>query len=460
MTFSATGLLNDTKIGLEQVATDKFGASVESFVKTNLTSGAAGAGSSTDAQAKAQADARSKNTREWVSTSYAAALGGGTEFRPKLSFLFQVEVIFAEAAKKAILSASPAILSQKDLDVLSQNKFSFMVQKVDRPKANFEYDTEVNMYNFRTKVLKKIHHPDVSLTFLDDVGNSVFDLFRTILWVYSPITRGPKAGGRDNSLNPPDVSDTSRPQITTGSGMTFANVIGNTSHRAVVNSTFGNLIDTIRVKQFYVDPTSGISDMSKMVVYDYINPCVISFEFDELSHEANEASKATLVFNYDWAELVKVGSVNGADPSGSKRARAQSVKAPGITSAPLDFSPGPGGSSKQSGGGVSGVIGNVLSGSVGRSAQQLTSDVLGKSVSKLAGNGPLASSLSGMLTSNVSGAVGSLVQGNVGSSFSSGVSSVSNFFSSLSSKSTVADSTQPGESRTVASTVSAPPTGG
>ncbi len=196
MPFSAKNILNDAQITLEKAATDKFGNVVEDFVKGGL------GGFLPAVNENAPVN---RNDGSWYATSYAAGLAGGTSFRPKLKFLFKVEFIFTDAAKaqyRDILSGAGA------------NDFTFMIKAVDRPKVDFEYEEDVNMYNFRTKVLKKIRHRDLTITFMDDVGNRVFNFFRVLMMIHSPITRGQLK--RDNSLEKPNNK-----KLSVGSGMAF-----------------------------------------------------------------------------------------------------------------------------------------------------------------------------------------------------------------------------------------------
>ena len=74
-----------------------------------------------------------------------------------------------------------------DLSTIEQNA-SFMVRHVDRPKIDYDYE-DVNLYNFRTKVLKQIKHREVGLTLYDDVGNNVLSFINAYRKLQMPIAR-------------------------------------------------------------------------------------------------------------------------------------------------------------------------------------------------------------------------------------------------------------------------------
>lgn len=412
MPFSAKGLLNDTRLTLEKSATDKFGSVVDDFAKGAL-------GSLFPRQAADAKKPANRNDGSWYATSYAAALAG-VDYRPKMKFLFKVEFIFSQAA----ISKFPEAFKQ-----LQRNSFEFMVKQVDRPKIAFEYEEDINMYNFRTKVLKKIRHQDLTMVFMDDVGNRVFDFVRLLMMIHQPITE--RSSLRDNSTRPPDPSWKTLPQ---GSGMVFSNhdknVLADSAHRGVLNPAsglaYGNSIECIRIKQIFVNPSSTIDNASQMTSFDFISPRIISFDFDELSHESNDVSQLTMTFDYDWMEMVKVGSLG----VGSNEYNTDyNITVPGVNGAPSDITPknvGPSTGARSAAGGNGSPLANALSGILGRGATQLTSDTIGRLVKTVAGNGRFATALGGAAASAFAGPIGGIVSGGARDL----LSNVSNPFSS------------------------------
>lgn len=398
--MDVNNLLKSTKVALEKQAVDNFGAVVEDYVRgagaTPLPAAATGV-----YQPQAQTD---PNT--WYASSYAAALAG-TSFRPKLKFLFKVEFAFNDEVARQF----------PHLQNARANDFTFMIKTVDRPKVDFEYEDEVNEYNFRTKVLKKIKHRELTMTFMDDVGNRVFDFFRTLMLIYSPITRnGPARDGTN------DVPNNLKRQRT---GMMFSGLDKTfDAHRGVINAQAGGAIKYIRIKQIFLDPSVKMIEANHMVYYDFFNPRLVSFDLDDMSHESSDPNLLTMQFDYDWMEMVKIDKINAPItplfPGVSQNAQT----------APVDLLSGITGSGSTAGasGGTNNPFTNIISGRATSAAESLTSTIVNRAVQSVAGRGPLGTAIGGALGS-VGGLVGSQVNGLVtgsANSLISGVTSAAN----------------------------------
>jgi len=399
-----SAILKSTKLSLEKQAADTFGSAVEDFARGKL-----GLGDKTTPLAKIA----KRDPYSWYASSYASALSGGTDYRPKLKFLFKVEFIFTPQA----IAAYPQLKSQD---------FTFMIKSVDRPKVDFEYEDEVNEYNFRTKVLKKIRHRELTVTFMDDTGNRVFDFFRTLMFLHSPITQRALQRELIDGKKPPSALS-----IAEGNGMAFtsASSLGSATqadiaHRGVINSFVGGSIACIRVKQMFVNPAgrTGRDHMRiidpQEVTYDFLNPRIVSFDLDDLTHESSDPSLLTMQFDYDWMEMVKVGTLYEADSP------TYNITVPGITNSPVDILSGKQAPRDvaQSPAGISPAgAGNpflkILTNQAGRAAQKITADVVNKAVKQVAGSGrfgglvagaltPIASAAGGFASGAVSGLVG------------------------------------------------------
>ena len=387
MPFDISNILDSSGVGLEQTALTTFGASVDQFQQGSLGTVLPSAAGISPSVFQPTTSATPQENNTWYATSYAAALAGRTNYRPKLKFLFKVQFIFNQAVQNDTRFSS--VFGGR-----TANDFTFMVTKVDRPKIDFEYEEDVNMYNFRTKVLKKITHKDLSISFYDDVGNRVFDFFRTLMMVFSPITRNQVT--RDGTLNPPTPN-----WLTQANGMVFSdttNANGDSAYRGVTNTQFGYAIDAIRVQQVFIDPTSGLSDAAQMVSYDFINPRIVSFDLDELDQDAtNSLNVLSMSFNYDWLEMVKVGSLNNAEVNAQYIAQSYTNGAGNITGAPVDMTPAPMGIGPTGAGG--GLYQSSLStaGSQASLMQNLTTNMFAQSVSLTPGGGQFTAPIGGLV---------------------------------------------------------------
>jgi len=377
MSVSLKPILDRTQVALEKRAESVFGDAVENFAKGQL-------GRVLDLPEPGSTPVN-RNDGTYYSTSYAAALAGATSYRPKLKFLFKVEFVFNEEAKKAF----PSIFGSN-----TANDFTFMVKSVDRPKVDFDWEDDVNQYNFRTKVLKKIHHRELTMTLMDDTGNRVFNFFRALMMLYQPITR--RQLQRDGTTSAPTPLSAQF-----GNGMVFSN-IGNSSsdiaHRAAIQSPFGNAIDCIRVKQIFVDSGEKLNNSVKEVIFDFLNARLVSFDFDDLTHETSDVSLLTLQFDYDWMEMVDVGSLSKVD-------QPQIVTAPGINGAPSDYSV-PGNPDKTAG--SNNPFLDIITNQAGRATQSVISSTITGVINDIAGNNRFAQIL-GNAASNALGSISNAI---------------------------------------------------
>ena len=149
--------------------------------------------------------------------------------------------------------------------------FYFFVHRCDKPKIKFNH-VDVNYYNFRTRVLTNTILEPLTMTFLDEIGNSVNDFFRAYTKQRSGIASGnygiDRGWGAASSTTP------------------YGNAYSETYGQKIV------------LEQIFVDLTKNGGPRTNR--FTFINPRIESFEFDELSHEeGNAGSMATITFNYD-----------------------------------------------------------------------------------------------------------------------------------------------------------------
>lgn len=386
MTVDISRVLSQTKTQLETVAATKFGAAVEDFTRNTVGSILGNPNTSISSTRDPSAPPSRPTGALFVPSSYAAALAGGTSYRPKLKFLFKVEFVFTPQA----VSEFPDLFGGA-----AANDFTFMVKAVDRPKIDFEYEDDVNMYNYRTKVLKKIRHRELTITFLDDAGNRVINFFRGLMMLNSPITRRQLL--REGTTNAPDPNSTLG-----GTGMTFSTdatdiTIPDNAVRGVVNSQVGNVIQTIRVKQIYIDPLQAPQSATMETIYDFINARIVSFDLDDLSYETSEASTMTMQFDYDWMEIVNTGALAVMDGPN------YAIAVPGST-APVDLTVQK--SNGQTTSKADDPFSRIIAGAFSNTVSKLTSEGVNRAVQAIAGKGIFGQIIGQQASNAVSGIVG------------------------------------------------------
>ena len=258
-----------SNINLEKKALDKFGAAVESKDKLFF-------GTSTNSTTTNQA-ADSHST--WTSSDYAYQLikTGSVGFNPKLKFMFKVSFKFNPAI---IAAAEKMGYSVKEL----QENLTFLVRHVDRPKHDYDYE-EVNLYNFKTKVLKSIRNREVSLTIFDDVGNNGLNFVNMYRQLLQPIAR--------NHFMPSMTHE--------DHGFDF-NSPNNTSYRGPLPNDVKNILEEMTIHQIFVERGSDIKSPPswvKVINFVFMNPRFTNIDVDDMDHE-NGGSFNVITFSVDF----------------------------------------------------------------------------------------------------------------------------------------------------------------
>lgn len=186
-------------------------------------------------------------------------------YQPKSKFLFKVWFHFNEAYEGLL----PSLEGQGNF-----RGFCYVVKTIDKPKVNYEYQ-EVNMYNFRTKVLKTLHHEPISMSLHDDISNSVLDFFNLYRTSFSPTSR----------LSSGQFMNVENDGMSFGSPTLSAN-----SGKLMRNSN--NFLKSVTVAQIYA---SGV----KANFYEFINPRIETFDFDNMDMESSLPHGVTVSLSYD-----------------------------------------------------------------------------------------------------------------------------------------------------------------
>jgi hypothetical protein len=177
---------------------------------------------------------------EWTALHYADDL---VAHHPKFKFIFKVKF--------------------QGFEGMGNSDFYYYVHRCDKPNITFEHQ-DVNYYNFRSRVLTKTIFQPISMTLLDEVGNSVNDFF-----VKYMLTMSGQANGKSGIDSGFGEASSTNPYKRGYSG----------GKAIIVNQIFANGLYTNEFK--------------------FINPRIESFQFDELNMEDNAGSLLTLQFTYD-----------------------------------------------------------------------------------------------------------------------------------------------------------------
>lgn len=182
---------------------------------------------------------------------------------PKLAFNFTMEVQFASG--ETFGSDKPETMKMA-------------VKSMSRPSPTINY-TDVNYYNYRTKVATSIDYGTVNLEYYDDGTNEAHRMMRQYLNAVSP------------------ASNVSGPVLHSGDGGIKASPFGKYSGIGALERELG-VIAQIRVYHYY-------NSFGNTLRTEYIfqNPKVASFNLGELSMVTNDVTTIGFTFNFDFVYI-------------------------------------------------------------------------------------------------------------------------------------------------------------
>ena len=199
-----------------------------------------------------------------------ADAGFASTSHPKLKFNFTVDI----ELRVTLDGSGSSTFGSNQMDT-----FGIPLKTATRPTPSIIY-TDVNYYNYRTKVATRTDYGTVSLTFYDDANNQVQNLYNTYLSYVSPIS-GVSAFELDNAGSVP---------------------FGQLSSIGPLPSNAKNgLIRVIRLHHFYKSGNQFLR-----TTYTCMNPKINSFQPDDLSMSESDVNTVTLEFNYDGLNISTV----------------------------------------------------------------------------------------------------------------------------------------------------------
>lgn len=180
--------------------------------------------------------------------------------------------------------------------------FFCYVHRCDKPKVRLNHQ-DVNYYNFRTRVLVSTTYDPLSITFLDEIGNSVNTFFADYLRKHSGTGNGEYGIQKGFGLS--------------SSTIPYSKGYSDSGATITIEQIFANGLLTNR--------------------FVFVNARVESFDFDELSMEESAGSMMTMIFSYDALKTYTVNNnlmhtwgatdlLMGGGTSGKPNAHATSLE--------------------------------------------------------------------------------------------------------------------------------------
>lgn len=171
------------------------------------------------------------------------------------------------------------------------SQVAFVIKTSTRPEFTVEYE-DVNMYNFHTKVPKRVEYPPISMTFYDDNKNAAHSFYTGYMRAMSPIANIQQIAPQSGEYEISGMNYAAAP-----SAATFDNTSAGTSgHAASLGALLGNVNSIISEVRLYHIFDYG----NAMNVYNFYNPRIQSFKPSDLSQlETGDGTEFELEFAYD-----------------------------------------------------------------------------------------------------------------------------------------------------------------
>ena len=160
-----------------------------------------------------------------------------------------------------------------------KNEFATIISQFERPRIKYDYEDNVNYYNFRTKIPKRVLHEPLTIKFLDDRKNLSMDFFHKYMLATHPITGVDPSAAALYEQNGMNFSDKS---LLSASYTSLPNDDTNTM----------NILKEIRVYHIY-------DFGAQMNIYHFTNPKVLSIALDNWDMGENEGNSIVGEFSYD-----------------------------------------------------------------------------------------------------------------------------------------------------------------
>lgn len=214
-------------------------------------------------------------TRELCgATPYAMDL---IAFAPKFQFMFIIEITYATPYNSAWWD--------------NASQVAFVVKTSTRPRFSPEYE-EINMYGFRTRVMRRIEYQPMDMAFYDDNKNAAHKFYVSYMRAHSPIANWKNDQGQEILYEESGMAFDRSP-----SSATFTKTAPKTSgHSASSGPLVGDTTSLLKEIKLHHVYDYG----NKMNTYHFYNPRITSFTPSDLTMaDSGEGCDYSFEFMYD-----------------------------------------------------------------------------------------------------------------------------------------------------------------
>jgi len=180
--------------------------------------------------------------------------------------------------------------------------FTFVVKQSDRPTVAFDYE-EVNLYNYKTKAIKRSTYNPINMRFYDDSTNEVMQFWNAYLRAMVPVSN---MSNRQQSM----MED---------SGLAFEQLnqsaaLGVPTHP--YSASVGPLLDNEKTVLKEITLYHVFGNGHLLNIYRFLSPKILELQLDELNMaDSGEGNEVMLNFAYDGLYVEAGQSTNvGINP--------------------------------------------------------------------------------------------------------------------------------------------------
>lgn len=200
---------------------------------------------------------------------------------PRTSFEFYVQFQLSAGAQQMLPNARLA-------DYNAQRGMTFKVKVVDKPKLNLVTE-ELNQYNKRVVVYKKIDYQDTSITLYDSVDDSILSTWVDYFTYYFADSR---VKNQNAYLQSPVES-----KFELDSGWGFSPLLNNST----------NFFDNIIVYALFANTYTA---------YTYVNPKITAVDWGSKDYSSSDPELVTMQFKYEAINYFAFGQPFTSNPYG------------------------------------------------------------------------------------------------------------------------------------------------
>jgi len=226
-------------------------------------------------------------------------LGGQTDNNilqaiPRVKFEFYVQFVLGPSAQQMLGQAKLAEYNNK-------RGMSFRVKTVDRPKLTLQTE-ELNQYNKKVIVYKKVEYNETSVKLHDTVDDSILATWVDYFTFYFADSRqksGPSGNSNQNSAtpNPPYEQSPYSASMQWDSGWGFQPIVNNDT----------NFFTNIIVYALFANTYTA---------WSYVNPKITSIDWEQFDYASSDTEEVTIQFRYEAINYLAFGSPITNNPYG------------------------------------------------------------------------------------------------------------------------------------------------